>query len=180
METKEKKTNEISDKLMERSRQYQKLQSMYDAMRRKCITTSTFDGSEDGGTSNNALKNVQNFSLSLSSGEDFLRKTNKMQHHHHPSSRLSSPPEAACWANPEYKHSFSFVFTFHTFIPVSTVTRVCDSRGFSFKLVNLKYTKAQNKILMHLLNYSCFNVNVYSKGSYNTGFAKSLEDTDLV
>lgn len=78
---------------MERSRQYQKLQSMYDAMRRKCITTSTFDGSEDGGTSNNALKNVQNFSLSLSSGEDFLRKTNKMQHHHHPSSRLSSPPE---------------------------------------------------------------------------------------
>lgn len=40
-----KKYHEVSDKLMERNRQHQKLQYMYDSMRRKFITMSSFESS---------------------------------------------------------------------------------------------------------------------------------------
>ncbi|XP_065183274.1 E3 ubiquitin-protein ligase CCNB1IP1-like isoform X1 [Sycon ciliatum] len=42
--------NECSSKLVERNRHYQKLQSMYDVMRRRTVTTSTFGSSDDLGT----------------------------------------------------------------------------------------------------------------------------------
>ncbi|XP_062516100.1 E3 ubiquitin-protein ligase CCNB1IP1-like isoform X2 [Corticium candelabrum] len=38
--------NEVSDKLMERNRQYQRLQAMYDSLRRRSITPRTFNGRE--------------------------------------------------------------------------------------------------------------------------------------
>ncbi|XP_064616518.1 E3 ubiquitin-protein ligase CCNB1IP1-like isoform X2 [Liolophura sinensis] len=50
LDSTKKKYNEVSEKLMERSRQYQKLQSLYDGLRRKSITHSTFE--TDGGQDN--------------------------------------------------------------------------------------------------------------------------------
>ncbi|XP_077867675.1 E3 ubiquitin-protein ligase CCNB1IP1-like [Saccoglossus kowalevskii] len=43
IETTKKRFSEVSDKLMERNRQYQKLQTMYDALRRRTINASSFD-----------------------------------------------------------------------------------------------------------------------------------------
>lgn len=46
LESVKKKYHDASEKVAEKYRQYQKLQSMYDALKRKCITPSTFGGGE--------------------------------------------------------------------------------------------------------------------------------------
>lgn len=43
LEAFKKKTAELSEKLTERVRQYQKLQSLYEALKRKCISPSFFE-----------------------------------------------------------------------------------------------------------------------------------------
>ncbi|XP_052808910.1 E3 ubiquitin-protein ligase CCNB1IP1-like [Mya arenaria] len=53
-----KKYSEVTDKLMEKNRQHQKLQSMYDSLRRKYISMSAFDPA-DQDPPNHAFNNAQ-------------------------------------------------------------------------------------------------------------------------
>lgn len=48
LDSTKKKYNEASDKLSEKNRQHQKLQAMYDSLRRRFVTMSSFEGSGDG------------------------------------------------------------------------------------------------------------------------------------
>ncbi|XP_014674364.1 PREDICTED: E3 ubiquitin-protein ligase CCNB1IP1-like [Priapulus caudatus] len=63
--------NEVQEKMMERNRQYQKLQTMYEALRRKCITPHSFDQSEGQLTHSNTPR--QQFGMPLTSIKDVMR-----------------------------------------------------------------------------------------------------------
>ncbi|XP_041374599.1 E3 ubiquitin-protein ligase CCNB1IP1-like [Gigantopelta aegis] len=87
LEEAKKMHNSVGEKLMERSRQYQKLQSLYDALRRKCITPSSFDsGRGDASNLEQTNLRLQNFTLGLSSVDDVLRRHSRIP-------QGSSPPE---------------------------------------------------------------------------------------
>ncbi|XP_020602293.1 E3 ubiquitin-protein ligase CCNB1IP1-like [Orbicella faveolata] len=72
-----KRYNELSEKLMEKNRQYLKLQAMYDSLRRKTITPSVLEGREEHLLESRGLggqmKHV--FEIPLGTGEDLLRRT---------------------------------------------------------------------------------------------------------
>ncbi|KAL5011905.1 hypothetical protein ScPMuIL_010456 [Solemya velum] len=85
LESTKKKYNEVSEKMSEKTRQHQKLQSLYDSMRRKCITPSTFEGSGDASSCRSS--ELRNFCMPLTSGDEFLRKPSSS------SSRSASPPQ---------------------------------------------------------------------------------------
>lgn len=76
METTKKKYSEVTEKLMEKSRQCQKLQAMYDALRRKLITPVTYEkeSHERLDNNNNGLRR-EHFILPLSSADSILRKS---------------------------------------------------------------------------------------------------------
>ncbi|XP_069120390.1 E3 ubiquitin-protein ligase CCNB1IP1-like [Argopecten irradians] len=97
LESTKMKHSEISDKLMERNRQYQKLQSLYDAMRRKCITPMSFEGNSGDATPTLTPKHrkripSQSFTMPLSSGDDILRQPNQGDHVQQ-RKPTNSPPE---------------------------------------------------------------------------------------
>ncbi|CAG2241857.1 CCNB1IP1 [Mytilus edulis] len=75
-----KKFHEVSEKLIQKSRQYQKLQSNYESLRRRSVSASVFEAGDSG-------KDVpKNFTIPLSSGDGFLQKESSRS-----SSRSSSP-----------------------------------------------------------------------------------------
>ncbi|XP_053380836.1 E3 ubiquitin-protein ligase CCNB1IP1-like isoform X2 [Mercenaria mercenaria] len=80
VEETKKKLNEISDKLQERNRQHQKLQSMYDAMRRKFITMSSFEA-KDNPASAATVYRVQSRE-SLSAASDHVVNNGPERHLH--------------------------------------------------------------------------------------------------
>ncbi|XP_071846055.1 E3 ubiquitin-protein ligase CCNB1IP1-like isoform X2 [Apostichopus japonicus] len=57
METTKKQYLEISDRIKEKSRQHQKLQLMYDALRRRTISISNIEPSEEEGNNNEKVDN---------------------------------------------------------------------------------------------------------------------------
>ncbi|XP_072167255.1 E3 ubiquitin-protein ligase CCNB1IP1-like isoform X2 [Diadema setosum] len=72
IEMNKKRYHDISEKLMERSRQYQKLQLLYDAMRRKSITVSCMDALSDGDIAGGGMGD-SNFELPFSTIEGHRR-----------------------------------------------------------------------------------------------------------
>lgn len=75
-----KKFHEVSEKLIQKSRQYQKLQTNYESLRRRSVSASVFEAGDNG-------KDVpKNFTIPLSSGDGFLQKESSRS-----SSRSSSP-----------------------------------------------------------------------------------------
>ncbi|XP_066295784.1 E3 ubiquitin-protein ligase CCNB1IP1-like [Branchiostoma lanceolatum] len=90
LESTKKRFNEVSEKLMERNRQHQKLQSMYDALRRRTITPSSFDG-QLGRAPPAALRgHDSSFDMPIATGQDVLLRQSSL------SSVLragSTPPE---------------------------------------------------------------------------------------
>ena len=72
-----KRCNELSEKLMEKNRQYLKLQGMYDSLRRKSITPSVLEGRdehflESRGTGGQ-MKHI--FEIPLGTGAELIRRT---------------------------------------------------------------------------------------------------------
>ncbi|XP_062586683.1 E3 ubiquitin-protein ligase CCNB1IP1-like [Saccostrea cucullata] len=68
LESFKKKYNEASEKVVEKNRQYQKLQSLFDALKRKCITPSTFEGG-DAVSSGKAWNPLANFTMPIGSDQ---------------------------------------------------------------------------------------------------------------
>lgn len=76
VEETKKKYNDLSDKLMEKSRQHQKLQSMYDSLRRKFIRMSSFGPDEDGLPANvYKVQSLENLAASCATGNTFVNNS---------------------------------------------------------------------------------------------------------
>ncbi|XP_078325974.1 E3 ubiquitin-protein ligase CCNB1IP1-like isoform X2 [Crassostrea virginica] len=68
LENFKKKYHDASEKVADKYRQYQKLQSMYDALKRKCITPSTFEGGD--AVSNDRTRNaLANYTIPIGSDQ---------------------------------------------------------------------------------------------------------------
>ncbi|KAI0222946.1 E3 ubiquitin-protein ligase CCNB1IP1 [Lamellibrachia satsuma] len=72
LESVKKKFTEASEQIQEKGRQYHKLQMLYDALRRKCITPSTFDIGDI--PVHMTTRNTSNFDLPLNTRESILRR----------------------------------------------------------------------------------------------------------
>ncbi|XP_046364020.1 E3 ubiquitin-protein ligase CCNB1IP1-like [Haliotis cracherodii] len=88
LDSMKKKHSELAERLSERSRQYQKLQSLYESLRRRCITPATFNGCGDASMIDQTANRLQNFTMNLTTG-DVLRGQNISNQ----GSRAPSPPE---------------------------------------------------------------------------------------
>ncbi|XP_070543928.1 E3 ubiquitin-protein ligase CCNB1IP1-like isoform X2 [Ptychodera flava] len=90
LETSKKRHGEISEKLMEKHRQHQKLQTMYDALRRRSITSTSFDV-----TGNVPVKHTPHgsFDIPITTGESVLGQPlkGKSSSHHSPSATPTRP-----------------------------------------------------------------------------------------
>ncbi|XP_068731639.1 E3 ubiquitin-protein ligase CCNB1IP1-like [Montipora capricornis] len=89
LEDTKKRYSELSERLMEKNRQYLKLQGMYDSLRRKSITPSVLEGRGDsflerGGTTAQ-MKRV--FEIPLGTGADLLRRTSSTADVRYPAER---------------------------------------------------------------------------------------------
>ncbi|XP_048774590.2 E3 ubiquitin-protein ligase CCNB1IP1-like [Ostrea edulis] len=66
LESFKKKYQDASEKVADKYRKYQKLQAMYDALKRKCITPSTFEGG-DAVNNDRARNALSNFMIPIGS-----------------------------------------------------------------------------------------------------------------
>ncbi|KAK2189094.1 hypothetical protein NP493_115g07025 [Ridgeia piscesae] len=76
LESVKKKYTEATEQILDKGRQYQKLQMLYDALRRKCITPLTFDMGDAPVHMPN--RNPSNFDLTLSTRDSILRRENNV------------------------------------------------------------------------------------------------------
>ncbi|XP_027057297.1 E3 ubiquitin-protein ligase CCNB1IP1-like [Pocillopora damicornis] len=72
-----KRNSELSEKMMEKNRQYLKLQGMYDSLRRKTITPSVLEGREERILESRGLGGEVSrvFEIPLGTGGELLRRT---------------------------------------------------------------------------------------------------------
>ncbi|XP_022782786.1 E3 ubiquitin-protein ligase CCNB1IP1-like [Stylophora pistillata] len=72
-----KRNNELSEKIMEKNRQYLKLQGMYDSLRRKTITPAVLEGREERFLESRGLGGEVShvFEIPLGTGGELLRRT---------------------------------------------------------------------------------------------------------
>ncbi|CAH1774320.1 unnamed protein product [Owenia fusiformis] len=88
LDSKNTQYNTASEKFMEKSRQYQKLQALYDALRRKSINPSDFENQTQINMNSNDTRSERSFNIAMigSGGDAFTRQTNRRY-------SIMSPPE---------------------------------------------------------------------------------------